>query len=202
MKKHRAVVLDRDGVLNRLVYQREIGIIDSPFSGRQFKLLPGVGKAVRRLNRAGLKVVVVSNQPGIAKGNFTTAAHREMTAKMARGLRRSGARLDGIYYCLHHPRAALRRYRIRCQCRKPRPGLLGRAARELNIELRRSFMVGDNLTDIEAGKAVGCTTVFIGNWKCDVCRFMKAKKRTPDHIVPDLPAASRLITQILAGTAG
>jgi D-glycero-D-manno-heptose 1,7-bisphosphate phosphatase len=201
MKNRRAVFLDRDGVLNRLVYQRRTGMVDSPFTARQFKLLPGAGAAVRKLNRLGLKTVVVSNQPGVAKGNFTAAALDGMTRKMDRELGRQGARLDGIYYCLHHPQAAPTRYRKRCRCRKPKPGLLRDAARALDIDLRQSFIVGDNLTDIEAGKSAGCTTIFIGDWKCDWCRFMRERNRTPDHIVPDLPAASRLIAKILAGTA-
>jgi len=197
MKKYRAVFLDRDGVINSLVHKS--GVIDSPFSARQFKLLPGVGIAVRRLNRLGMKIVVVSNQPGVAKGNFTAAALREMTEKMERGLGRAGARVDGIYYCLHHPQALLRRYRSQCRCRKPRPGLLLRGARELNIDLRRSFMVGDNLTDIEAGKAAGCATIFVGGWKCDQCRFMKEKKNAPDHIAADIMDAVTIIQKCVSG---
>jgi D-glycero-D-manno-heptose 1,7-bisphosphate phosphatase len=164
-------------------------------------LLPRAGAAVRRLNRLGLKTVVVSNQPGIAKGNFTPAILDAMTRKMERELGRQGARLDGIYYCLHHPQAASPRYRKRCRCRKPKPGLLRTAAKALEIDLRQSFMVGDNLTDVEAGKSAGCTTIFLGDWKCDWCRFMKERNRTPDHIVPNLPAASRLIEKIVTETA-
>jgi len=191
------VFLDRDGVINSLVHKR--GVIDSPFTIRQFRLLPGVGTAVRRLNRLGLKVVVVSNQPGVAKGNFTAGALREMTEKMERGLRRSGARLDGIYYCLHHPQARIKKYRARCVCRKPMPGLLVRASREMGLDLRTSFMVGDNLTDIEAGKAAGCTTLFIGDWKCDICRHMKTKKVKPDHIARDIMDAVRIVKKIVSG---
>jgi D-glycero-D-manno-heptose 1,7-bisphosphate phosphatase len=199
MNKHRAVFLDRDGVLNRLVYQRRAGIIDSPFTARQFKLLPGAAAAVKKLNRLGLKTVVVSNQPGIAKGNFTSAMLDEMTRKMERDLGRQGARLDGIYYCLHHPQAASIRYRKRCRCRKPKPGLLRIAAKALNIDLRQSFMVGDNLTDVEAGKAAGCTTIFMGDWKCDWCRFMHAKKATPDYIVMDIATAVKTVQKCLSG---
>lgn len=199
MAKHRAVFLDRDGVLNHLVYQRRTGIIDSPFTASQFKLLPGAGTAIKRLNRLGLKTVVVSNQPGIAKGNFTSAALEGMTRKMEKELGRQGARLDGIYYCFHHPQATSLRYRKRCRCRKPKPGLLEKAARELGIDLRQSFMAGDNLTDVEAGESAGCTTIFIGDWKCDWCRFMKKRNCAPDHIVPDLTAASKLIAKILEG---
>ena len=201
MNKHRAVFLDRDGVLNSLVYQRRTGIIDSPSTASQFKLLTGIGTAVRSLNRLCLKTVVVSNQPGVAKGNFTAAMLDKMTLKMKRELDRQGASLDGVYYCLHHPQAASLRYRKRCRCRKPKPGLLEKAAKELGIDLRQSFMVGDNLTDVEAGKSAGCTTIFIGDWKCDWCRFMEKRNGAPDHIVPDLPAASRLIAKVLAGIA-
>ena len=195
--KNIAVFLDRDGVLNRLIYHREAGIVDSPFSARQFKLLPGAAEAVRELNRLGLAVAVISNQPGIAKGHFTRRDLDEMTAKMERGLAARGARLDGVYYCLHHPEARKARYRARCGCRKPRPGLLREAAGKLGVGLRRSFMVGDSIVDVQAGKAAGCTTVYLGNWKCDICRHMRAKKVKPDYIVPDLPAAVRLIRRLM-----
>ncbi|MCX6353693.1 MAG: HAD family hydrolase [Candidatus Aureabacteria bacterium] len=197
MKKYRAVFLDRDGVINSLVHKR--GAVDSPFSARQFKLLPGAGMAIRKLNRLGVKVAVVSNQPGVAKGNFTAAALREMTEKMERGLGRAGARVDGVYYCLHHPQALLRRYRSQCRCRKPKPGLLLQAAKELTINLRQSFMVGDNLTDIEAGKAAGCATIFVGSLKCDQCRFMRAKKAMPDYIAADIMDAVRAIQKHFSG---
>ena len=118
--KSSAVFLDRDGVLNRIIHHREIGVIDTPFTVAQFKLLPGAAEAVRRINRLGLKAVVVSNQPGIAKGHYTRRTLQAMTDKMIRLLARRGARLDGVYYCLHHPRAVVRAYRSRCACRKPR----------------------------------------------------------------------------------
>ena len=187
------VFLDRDGVINRIIYHRDIGVIDTPFTVGQFELLPGAAGAIRRLNRLGVKVVVVSNQPGIAKGHFDRKTLDAMTEKMRRSLSRGGARLDGIYYCLHHPRAVKAAYRKRCACRKPRPGLLKKAARDLGIDLARSFMVGDSISDIQAGRAAGCRTLFLGNWKCDLCSFMQAKKVEPDFIVRDILGAARLI---------
>ncbi len=197
MRMNRAVFLDRDGVINSLVYHRDKGIIDSPFTVGQFKIIPGARRAISKLKRLRLKVVVVSNQPGIAKGHFTMRTLGRMTDKMRRSLAAGGADVDGIYYCLHHPSARIRKYRSRCSCRKPRPGLLIRAAREMRLNLRNSFMIGDNISDMEAGKAAGCTTLFIGNWKCDHCRFMRAKKVTPDHIAVDVADAAAIIQKRL-----
>lgn len=192
------VFLDRDGVLNRLIYHREAGIVDSPFSARQFRMLPGAARAVRELNLLGLAVAVVSNQPGIAKGHFTARDLAGMTGKMERSLAAGGARLDGVYYCLHHPGARKARYRARCGCRKPRAGLLRRAARELGLDLTRSFMVGDSIADVQAGRAAGCRTIYLGTWKCDICRHMKAKKVKPDHIARDIMGAVAVVRKRIA----
>ena len=197
MKKNRAVFLDRDGVINRILYHRDIGVIDTPFTEKQMVLLPGAARAVKKLNRLGLQAVVVSNQPGIAKGHFDAGTLEAMTGKMERALARGGAHLDGIYYCLHHPGAIKPSYRRRCSCRKPMPGLLKRAARELDIDLSASFMVGDSIADIQAGRSAGCATIMVGAWKCDLCRFMEARKVKPGFIVPDIMAAAQLVERLV-----
>ena len=152
----RAVFLDRDGVINEIVYFPELGVLDSPLNPRQFKLLPNVAKAIRIFNRLGLKVVVASNQPGMAKGKMTRELFEKTRLKMRRELRKGGAHIDAEYYCFHHPSAKYAKYRVRCRCRKPKPGLLLRAAKDLGLDLSKSYLLGDSLTDIEAGKAVGC----------------------------------------------
>lgn len=197
IKKQRAAFLDRDGVINPLVHHRDSGIINSPSTLAQFRLFPGAAAAVKRLNRLGLKVVVVSNQPGVARRHFSPSILSAMTRKMERLLARGGALLDAVYYCPHHPGGRGRRYAIRCGCRKPKPGLLTRAAGDLNIDLRKSFMIGDSLTDIQAGHAAGCTTILLGYWKCDLCKFLHSEKARPDHIEPDLVSASKLIERLL-----
>jgi len=191
----RGVFLDRDGVINRMVYDAEHGTVDSPTNPDQFELLPGAAEAIRMLNEMGLPVVVVSNQPGIAKGKMTATLLEAITAKMCTGLAAVGARLDGIYYCLHHPEAALPEYRVQCECRKPKPGLLQRAANELGLSLANSWMVGDGLTDVLAGKAAGCTTVWLGTLKCDVCQLAREKDAIPDWVASDLPEAVRMIAK-------
>jgi histidinol-phosphate phosphatase family protein len=180
-------------VINRILYHRELSIIDTPFTVKQFKLLPKAASAIRLLNRCGLKVFVVSNQPGVAKGHFDYRTLEGMNRKLARALGRERARLDGIYYCLHHPQARLRRLRRICSCRKPRIGLLLQAAREHGVDLKRSYMVGDGLTDIQAGRKAGCVTIFVGNWKADICQFMAKRGVKPDAVAGSLWEAARLV---------
>jgi D-glycero-D-manno-heptose 1,7-bisphosphate phosphatase len=193
----RAVFLDRDGVINRMVYHAEFGLVDSPQNPGEFQLLPGAGEAVRHINELGLLAIVVSNQPGIAKGKCTPAGLEAITARMHAELAAVGARLDAVYYCLHHPEASLAAYRLACDCRKPQPGLLQRAAREHSIDLGSSFVVGDGLTDVLAGQAVGCTTLFLGNHKCEVCRAMDGQGARPDLVVSNLVEAVELIDRLI-----
>jgi D-glycero-D-manno-heptose 1,7-bisphosphate phosphatase len=184
----RAVFLDRDGVINEMVNGPEGP--DSPKTVEEFKLLPGVSASVRRLNELGLPVVVVSNQPGVAKGKFPAANLEAMTMRMEDALGNELATLQGIYYCMHHPDAIVAEYRDSCDCRKPKPGLLVQAAMEMNLGLAGSYMVGDQRRDMIAGKSVGCTTFLIG------AEHLGAKPDEADHICGDLGAAVRLIAQL------
>jgi len=189
----RAVFLDRDGVLNSLVYHQDLGIIDSPGTLAQFHILPGVPKAIRKLNDLGLAVVVVSNQPGIAKGRFSPALLGNFDQKLRAALRSVGAHIDATYYCLHHPDAVVRKLRKRCACRKPGIGMLTEASRDLGISLSESYMVGDGLTDIEAGSRAGCRTIFVGRWKCENCQFIRPSTLRPTFVVRDLWEAAKVI---------
>jgi len=184
----RAVFLDRDGVINQMVVSPEGP--DSPRSAEEFKLLPGAAAAVRRLNELGLPVVVVSNQPGVAKGKFPPANLEAMTERMKEALQADLAGLQGIYYCMHHPQAVVDDYRQACDCRKPKPGLLVQAASEMSLELVGSYMVGDQPRDMIAGKSVGCTTFLIGTGRPE------PKPDEADHVCGDLEAATRLIAQL------
>jgi len=189
----KAVFIDRDGVINELIYFQDLGIIDTPFTPEQFRLLPGVGEAIRAINEMGYKAIVVSNQPGIARNHFTEETLAQIDAKMNQELARAGAFLDAIYYCPHHPRGDNGKYRMECDCRKPKPGLLLRAAQDLNIDLSASFMVGDNITDIQAGRSAGCHTILVGRMKCELCHMMEEVGVRPDFIVPDLLEAAETI---------
>jgi D-glycero-D-manno-heptose 1,7-bisphosphate phosphatase len=191
--KSRAVLLDRDGTINELAYFPEFGIIDSPLNPDQFKLVPKAAEAIRSFNKMGLKVIIVSNQPAIAKGKTTMRLFEEIRAKMRKLLEEAEARIDAEYYCFHHPEAKLPEFRVQCECRKPKPGLLLKAAKDFNLDLKECFMVGDGVTDVMAGKAVGCKTILVGRLKCDLCRVMDDLGVKPNYVVPNLNHASEII---------
>ena len=149
----RAVFLDRDGTVNE-----EVGYLSDL---AQLRLLPGAAKAISRLNEAGLKVVLVTNQSGVARGYFPESFVHETHELLTKMLAEQGARLDGIYYCPHHPRAGNSLYTVACDCRKPGTGLLDGAARDLSIDLRRSFVVGDKWSDVELGQRAGSRTILV-----------------------------------------
>lgn len=189
----RAVFLDRDGTINAMVYNSDFGLVDSPANPGEFELLPGVGDAIRSINQMGLLAVVISNQPGIAKGKFVLSKLEEITRKMHQEVAEKDGILDAVYYCLHHPDAIVDQYRVTCNCRKPKPGLLVKAAQELDIDLRQSYMIGDGITDILAGQVVGATTMFVGSRKCYICDEFSKQKAQCDYIVVDLPQAVKII---------
>ena len=193
MEKRPAVFLDRDGVINTMIYHRDHGIVDSPFTLEQFRILPEVPRAIRLLNDLGFVVVIASNQPGMAKGHFSQALLNDIGQQLRSALAAEGAHIDAIYYCLHHPDAVVPELQENCSCRKPNPGLLVRAAEELRLSLASSYMVGDGLTDIEAGDRAGCKTVFIGRWKPELCEFIEPSELRPDFIAINLWEAVQLI---------
>lgn len=148
-----AVFLDRDGTINE-----QMGYINHI---SRFHLLPGVGKAIRILNEKEIPVVVVTNQSGLARGYFPEPLLDEVHERMHEQLMLDQAKIDGLYICPHHPEAKEEKYRQNCSCRKPKTGLLEQAAAEMNLDLKRSFMVGDRWSDIRCGAAVGATTLLV-----------------------------------------
>ena len=148
-----AVFLDRDGTINE-----EVGYLDRM---EKLQLIPGAAEAIRLINESGMKTVVVTNQSGVARGIFTESFVAETHARLGKMLRAEGASLDGIYYCPHHPTEGLGDYLRVCECRKPAPGLLLRAAAELHLDPARSYMVGDTLKDIEAGGRAGAQGILV-----------------------------------------
>ena len=151
--KQRAVFLDRDGTL---VHSRHY-----PSRPEDLHLYDGIGPGLRNLQKAGFRLVVITNQAGIARGYFTEIDLQRMHEYLAMQLSQLGVRLDGIYHCPHHPAGVIPELSVRCDCRKPQPGMLLRAAADLSLDLHSSWFVGDILDDIEAGKRAGCRTVLV-----------------------------------------
>lgn len=155
--KQKAIFLDRDGTINKYV-----GYLRTP---EQFELLEGVGEAIRKINLSGYLAIVVTNQPVIARGEVTVDGLQEIHNKMETMLGKEGAYLDGVYYCPHHPdkgfAGEVEELKIVCECRKPKAGLLLQAAKDFNIDLSQSWMIGDSENDVLAGKNAGCKTALI-----------------------------------------
>ena len=187
----RAVFLDRDGVL---VPETGLALTEPG----QIHLLPGVPDALRTLRDAGFSLVVVTNQAVVARGLLTEpellAIHVELADRIAAA---GGPRPDAVYYCPHHPDADRPEYRTVCDCRKPRPGMLLRAAREQGLDLGASVMVGDRMTDVEAGRRAGCRTVLVRSPRSADSRIITPDPApeglAPDFEADDLFAAARII---------
>jgi D,D-heptose 1,7-bisphosphate phosphatase len=181
-------------VLNDLVYNEEEGRVLSPFSARETRVFPYAAGAVKALrDELGFKVIVISNQPGVSKKQFTLKELGKMNSKIRRTLAKGGTRLDGEYYCLHHPEAIIKKYRVVCDCRKPKPGLLLRAAAENGLDLGRSYFVGDGLIDVEAGRRAGCRTILVGHMTTFLSDLMEREKVTPDYMVRSLKEVPALL---------
>ena len=162
-QKQKAVFLDRDGTINE--YRGFLTEIS------QFRLLDHVGEAIRKLNETGWLVIVVTNQPVIARGEVTIEQLEEIHKKMETLLGKEGAYVDAVYYCPHHTDRGFEgerlEYKITCDCRKPKPGMILKAAAEFNIDLEKSWMVGDSDSDIHAGRTAGCHTAGLYGCKGD-----------------------------------
>lgn len=152
--KQKAIFLDRDGTINKYVgFLREI---------EQFELLPNTSEAIKKINNSGYLAIVVTNQPVVARGEVTFEQLDQIHNKMETLLGKDGAYLDGIYFCPHHPHKGFEgeipELKVECECRKPKPGMLFQAAKDFNIDLSKSWMIGDSDNDILAGENAGCFT--------------------------------------------
>ena len=152
-----ALFIDRDGVINKMIFID--GQFDSPQNPRQVSLVEGIIDLITWLNKKGVPVVEVTNQPGAALGKMKLATLKKIEKKIHKLLNNKGAHIDHIYSCLHHLEAKLAKLKIWCACRKPKAGLLLQAGLELNINLKKSVILGDNATDMKAGKKVGTRTI-------------------------------------------
>jgi D,D-heptose 1,7-bisphosphate phosphatase len=176
LKKHAAVFLDRDGTINE-----EVGYLDSL---DKLRLFENTAEAIRLINENGMKAVVITNQSGVARGYFTEDFVKTVHRQMQETLQERGAFLDGFYYCPHHPTEGIGSYLKVCPCRKPEPGMLIMAAEELNIDLNRSYAVGDMLKDIEAANRVGAKGILVKTGY-GLKAMEKDLRRTPREYPPE-----------------
>jgi D-glycero-D-manno-heptose 1,7-bisphosphate phosphatase len=184
------VFLDKDGTV----------IEDLPYNvdPSRIRLAPNARAGLRLLADAGARLVVVTNQSGVARGYFTASDLAAVADHLAAEIGRLGGRLEGFYFCPHLP-DGINEYAIECTCRKPLPGLVQRAARELGLETDGAWFIGDTWMDVVAGRAAGCRTIMVGPEHRDAPSL--PPERRPDHAVPDLLAAARIIIGPPAGAA-
>lgn len=186
MKKRTAVFLDRDGTINE----------EAEYLAHADRLLvlPRVGEAIRLLNQNHILTVLVTNQSGIARGYFTESALSDIHERLTAILKNDGAHLDGIYYCPHHPEVGLPEYRVDCNCRKPRTGMIESAAREFKIDAERSYVIGDKIIDIELAHNSGAKGIMVmTGYGREELKSCSERKIWPDHIADDLYDAVKWI---------
>lgn len=175
-----AAFIDRDGTLTE-----EVGYVNHP---KRLQLLPRAAEAIKRLNAAGVAAVVVTNQAGVARGYFSPEVLQATNTALAEQLKQADAHLDGLYVCPHHPTEGEPPFRAQCECRKPKPGLLLRAAAELGLDLGVSTVIGDKASDLAPARAVGARSVLVltgygrGEWEYRRDTFTVM----PDYVAVDL----------------
>jgi len=185
----KAIFLDRDGVI----------IEDAGYVGEieRVKFIPGTGKAIRLLNDNDFKVIIITNQAGVARGYFSEEAVEEINTYVQGMLAKEGALIDKIYYCPHHKEGVIEEYRKDCYFRKPSPGMIEEAVRDFHIDLRRSFLIGDKSNDIEAGRRAGCKTILLNVKNTE--DNTGGTEVVSDHTAPDLYEAVRWLVRHGAG---
>ncbi len=185
MNKNKAVFLDRDGTI----------VVHEPYlsSPDQLKLLPNVAEGIRLFKEHGYLIIVVTNQSGVARGFFNEEHLVLIHKKLLHMLKDAGIRIDDIYYCPHHTEGVVEQYAFDCDCRKPKPKMLLNAARQHNIDVTQSVMIGDSEVDMQAGKNAGCTTVLIRNGCPDDTNSNSISGT--DYVVRDLLEAARLFVR-------
>jgi D-glycero-D-manno-heptose 1,7-bisphosphate phosphatase len=186
----KAVFLDKDGTL----------VEDVPYNvdPAHIRFTAGAIEGLRLLVDRGFRIFVVSNQPGVALGRFSEKALSAVERHISEELNDRGVTVDGFYYCPHHPQGAIPAYAVRCGCRKPRSGMLMQAARDHGIELTRSWMVGDILDDIEAGRRARCRTILIDNG--NETEWDLSGERWPEALADDLLSAAQIVLASGAGS--
>jgi D-glycero-D-manno-heptose 1,7-bisphosphate phosphatase len=185
-----AVFLDRDGVLNELVPDPGSGLPESPLRPEHVRLMPAAAASAAGLRAAGYALVCVTNQPAAAKGTVSVQRLLEVHRRVLELLAEEGVELDAWRMCLHHPEGVVPGLAAQCDCRKPAPGMLLDAGGELDVEMSRSWMVGDTDADVYAGRAAGCRTLLIASAHS---AHKRSRAVSPDLLAADFQEAVRLV---------
>lgn len=195
-QKQWAVFLDRDGVINE-----EVNYLSEP---EQLQILPTVAQAITQLNQQSIPVIVITNQAGVARGYFPESQVSLVNRALSQLLALENAKIDGFYYCPHHPIAGVGQYLQDCNCRKPNPGMILKAAQDFNLDLSQCILVGDKKSDIIAGARAGCQTILVQTGYGEVEWANWSESVYPDYISANLQEAINwlLCRKTLNGSTG
>lgn len=193
---NKAFFIDRDGIIVEMVYDLENGTITTPLKPKNVSLVYGIGELLYFTKKLGFLNILISNQPNIGLKRISEKNFRTVQRKILQELKKEGIVLDGEYYCFHHPHAKIKKYAVNCNCRKPKPGLLLQAAKDNNIDLKKSFMLGDGVNDVIAGNKSGCKTILFANLlEAEYLRLIEKQLKgiKPDYIIKKLTEAIKIL---------
>jgi len=196
IKMNKAVFYDRDGIIIKMVYDLETGVIETAKTPNEIDFVHGSFDLLKHTSSLGYKNIIISNQAGIGIKKISEQNFNLVKNSMTQQLKEKGAPIDEQYYCFHHPHATTEKYKKVCLCRKPKPGLLLQAAAEHDIDLSASWMVGDSVNDVIAGHAAGCRTILLANLhESEYLHILEEKLQgiKPDFLIKKLPEAIDII---------
>jgi len=195
---NKALFLDRDGVINKMVYNKQFGTVDTPLQDSNIELVFGITDLLKKSSSLGFLNIIISNQPNIGLNKISKDKFRAIRTAIINKLKLDGAVIDAEYYCHHHPYALTEKYRKNCTCRKPELGLFLQAAESHDIDLSKSWCLGDGANDIIAGHNSGCKTILLGN-DLESGYLQLIKKHlgeiNPDFIIKKLPEAIKILEE-------
>ena len=193
---NKAIFYDRDGIIIKMVYNLDFGTIDTPRQPSEISFIPEIFDLLKHTTSLGYKNIIISNQPVIATKKISKEGFEEIRNEILKKLKEQGTVIDDDYYCLHHPDASLLQYKKNCRCRKPKPGLLFKAAKENKLDLSKSWIIGDGVNDVLAGHSAGCKTILLANlYESEYLRVLEKNLKgvRPDFLIKNLKEAIRII---------
>lgn len=196
--KKKAIFLDRDGIIVKMYYHRKQGIIDSPLNISQVAFTPGIFEFLRLAKKLGYLLILISNQPGMGIKKISKKNFNEIKNFIIKTLQEHEITIDGQFYCMHHPYASIKKYKKECDCRKPKTSFFLEAEKDFDIDLEKSWMIGDGVGDIIAGNAAGCKTILVGNiLEAEYLRIIEEKLGNikPTYLVKSLDEIKKILSE-------
>lgn len=193
---NKAVFYDRDGIIVKMLYNPELGTIDTVSQPSQISFIPGIYDLLKHTSSLGYKNIIISNQPAVGREKISEKGFEEVRNEMLKKLKEQDAIIDDDYYCFHHSHASILKYKKICDCRKPKPGLILEAAKKHKIDLSKSWMIGDSVNDVRAGHSAGCKTILIADlYESEYLRVLEENLEgvKPDFLIKKLKEAIKII---------